>query len=133
MSTRSARLNVRIPEDDLAELEAIRERTGHQTVSDVVRDAIAAYVGDEAMSWNSDKITAMGPSALSDDVEMFIASGDASDVSQAVTLALTAWVEERKRYYLEGKDTIRRKIAEATDERDTRKGMSRVASRMKIQ
>jgi Arc/MetJ-type ribon-helix-helix transcriptional regulator len=133
MSTRSARLNVRIPEDDLAELEAIRERTGHQTVSDVVRDAIAAYVGDEAMSWNSDKITAMVPSALSDDVEMFIASGDASDVSQAVTLALTAWVEERKRYYLEGKDTIRRKIAEATDERDTRKGMSRVASRMKVQ
>jgi Arc/MetJ-type ribon-helix-helix transcriptional regulator len=133
MSTRSARLNVRIPEDDLAELEAIRERTGHQTVSDVVRDGIAAYVGDEAMSWNSDKITAMVPSALSDDVEMFIASGDASDVSHAETLALTAWVEERKRYYLEGKDTIRRKIAEATDERDTRKGMSRVASRMKVQ
>jgi metal-responsive CopG/Arc/MetJ family transcriptional regulator len=133
MSARSARLNVRIPEGDLAELEAIRERTGQQTVSDVVRDAIAAYVGDEAMSWNSDKITAMIPSVLADDVDMFIASGDASDISQAVTLALTTWVEERKRYYLEGKDTIRRKIAEATDERDTRKGMSRVASRMKIQ
>ena len=98
-----------------------------------MRDAIVAYVGDEAMSWNSDKITAMIPSALADDIDMFIASGDASDVSQAVTLALTAWVEERKRYYLEGKDAIRRKIAEATDERDTRKGMSRVASKMRIQ
>jgi metal-responsive CopG/Arc/MetJ family transcriptional regulator len=133
MSTRSARLNVRIPEDDLKELEAIRERTGQQTVSDVVRDAIAAYVGDEAMSWNSDKITAMIPSALVDDVDMFIASGDASDVSQAVTLALTTWVEERKRYYLEGKEAIRRKIAETMSERDTRKGMSRVASKMRIQ
>lgn len=133
MSARSARLNVRIPEDDLKELEAIRERTGQQTVSDVARDAIAAYVGDEAMSWNSEKITAMIPSALADDVDMFIASGDASDVSQAVTLALTKWVEERKRYYLEGKDAIRSKIAETTNERDTRKGMSRVASRMRIQ
>ena len=133
MSARSARLNVRIPEEDLKELEAIRERTGQQTVSDVVRDAIAAYVGDEAMSWNSDKITAMIPSALGDEVDMFIASGDASDVSQAVTLALTAWVEDRRRYYLEGKDAIRKKIAETTDERDTRKGMSRVASTMRIQ
>jgi len=132
MSARSARLNVRIPEDDLKELEAIRERTGQQTVSDVARDAIAAYVGDEAMSWNSDKITATIPSALADDVDMFIASGDASDVSQAVTLALTTWVEERKRYYLEGKDAIRSKIAETTNERDTRKGMSRVASNMRI-
>ncbi|MCJ2532937.1 MAG: ribbon-helix-helix domain-containing protein [Candidatus Thermoplasmatota archaeon] len=132
MSARSARLNVRIPEDDLKELEAIRERTGQQTVSDVARDAIAAYVGDEAMSWNSDKITATIPSALADDVDMFIASGDASDVSQAVTLALTTWVEERKRYYLEGKDAIRSKIAETTNERDTRKGMSRVASKMRI-
>ena len=126
-------MNVRIPEEDLKELEAIRERTGQQTVSDVVRDAIAAYVGDEAMSWNSDKITAMIPSALGDEVDMFIASGDASDVSQAVTLALTAWVEDRRRYYLEGKDAIRKKIAETTGERDTRKGMSRVASRMRIQ
>jgi len=133
MSARSARLNVRIPEDDLKELEAIRERTGQQTVSDVARDAIAAYVGDEAMSWNSDKITAMIPSALADDVDMFIASGDATDVSQAVTLALTTWVEEKKRYYLEGKDAIRSKIAETTNERDTRKGMSRVASKMRIQ
>ena len=133
MSARSARLNVRIPEDDLKELEAIRERTGQQTVSDVVRDAIAVYVGDEAMSWNSDKITAMIPSALVDDVDMFIASGDATDVSQAVTLVLTTWVEERKRYYLEGKEAIRRKIAETTNERDTRKGMSRVASKMRIQ
>ncbi len=133
MSARSARLNVRIPEDDLKELEAIRERSGQQTVSDVARDAIAAYVGDEAMSWNSDKITAMIPSALADDVDMFIASGDASDLSQAVTLALTTWVEERKRYYLEGKDAIRSKIAETTNERDTRKGMSRVASKMRIQ
>jgi metal-responsive CopG/Arc/MetJ family transcriptional regulator len=133
MSARSARLNVRIPEDDLRELEAIRERTGQQSVSDVARDAIAAYIGDEAMSWNSDKITAMVPSALAEEVEMFIASGDASDISQAVTLALTTWVEEKKRYYLEGKDTVRRKIAESLDERDTRKGMSRVASNLRIQ
>ena len=133
MSTRSARLNVRIPEEDLRELEAIRERTGHQTVSDVVRDAIAAYVGEEAMSWNSDKITALVPSALVEDVEMFISSGDASDMAQAVTLALTAWVEEKKRYYLEGKDAVRRKVAESVEERDTRKGMSRVASNMRVQ
>ncbi|HIH01276.1 TPA: ribbon-helix-helix protein, CopG family [Thermoplasmata archaeon] len=133
MSTRSARLNVRIPEEDLRELEAIRERSGHQTVSDVVRDAVTAYVGEEAMSWNSDKITATVPSALVEDVEMFIASGDASDMAQAVTLALTAWVEEKKRYYLEGKDAVRRKVAESVEERDTRKGMSRVASNMRVQ
>ena len=133
MSTRSARLNVRIPEEDLRELEAIRERTGHQTVSDVVRDAIAAYVGDEAMSWNSDKVTATVPSALLEDVDMFIASGDASDMAQAVTLALTAWVEEKKRYYLQGRDAVRRKVAESVEERDTRKGMSRVASNMRVQ
>ena len=114
-------------------MEAIRERTGHQTVSDVVRDAIAAYVGEEAMSWNSDKITALVPSALVEDVEMFISSGDASDMAQAVTLALTAWVEEKKRYYLEGKDAVRRKVAESVEERDTRKGMSRVASNMRVQ
>jgi Arc/MetJ-type ribon-helix-helix transcriptional regulator len=133
MSARSARLNVRIPEEDLRELEAIRERTGQQTVSDVVRDAIAAYVGDEGMSWNSDKITAMVPSALAEEVEMFVSSGDASDMAQAVTLALTAWVEEKRRYYLEGKEAVRRKIAESVEERDTRKGMSRIASNMRLQ
>jgi Arc/MetJ-type ribon-helix-helix transcriptional regulator len=133
MSARSARLNVRIPEEDLRELEAIRERTGQQTVSDVVRDAIAAYVGDEGMSWNSDKITAMVPSALAEEVEMFVSSGDASDMAQAVTLALTAWVEEKRRYYLEGKEAVRRKIAESIEERDTRKGMSRIASNMRLQ
>ena len=133
MSTRSARLNVRIPEEYLRELEAIRERTGQQTVSDVARDAIAAFVSDEATSWNSDKITAIVPSALADDVDMFIASGDASDVSQAVTLALTSWVEEKKRYYLEGRDTVRQKMAENVENRDTRKGMSRVASKMRVQ
>jgi metal-responsive CopG/Arc/MetJ family transcriptional regulator len=133
MSTRSARLNVRVPEEDLRELEAIRERTGQSSVSDVVRDAIACYLEEESTSWNSEKVTAMVPAALAEDMEMFIASGDSSDVSQAITLALTAWVEERKRYYLEGKETVRRKIAEAAMERDTRKGMSRVASRMRIQ
>ena len=133
MSGRSARLNVRLPEEDLRELEAIRERTGHSSVSDVVRDAIACYLDEESTSWNSEKVAAIVPAALAEDAEMFVASGDATDISQAVTLALTAWVEERKRYYLEGKEAVRRKIAEATEERDTRKGMSRIASRMKIQ
>ena len=133
MSARSARLNVRIPEEDLRELEAIRERTGQSSVSDVVRDAIACYLEEESSTWNSEKVTAMVPAALAEDLEMFIASGDASDVSQAMTLALTAWVEERKRYHLEGKELVRRKIMEAAEERDTRKGMSRVASRMRLQ
>ena len=47
MTTKSARLNIRLPEDDLRELEAIRERTGLQSVSDVVREAIQAYLHDE--------------------------------------------------------------------------------------
>jgi Arc/MetJ-type ribon-helix-helix transcriptional regulator len=133
MSARSARLNVRVPQEDLLELEAIRERAGHGSVSDVVRDAIACYLGEEASSWNSETVKATIPAALAEDLEMFIASGDASDLSQAVTLALTAWVEDRKRYYLEGKEAVRRKIAEAAEDRDTRKGMARVASRMKTQ
>ena len=132
MSSKSARLNVRVPQEDLLELEAIRERTGQSSVSDVVRDAIACYLEEEASSWNSETIKAIVPAALAEDLEMFIASGDATDMSQAVTLALTAWVEDRKRYYLEGKDAVRRKITEAMQERDTRKGMARVASRMKV-
>lgn len=133
MSARSARLNVRVPHEDLLELEAVRERTGQGSVSDVVRDAIVCYLEEEASGWNSETIRATIPAALAEDLEMFIASGDASDLSQAVTLALTAWVDERKRYYLEGKDAVRRRIAEAAEDRDTRKGMARVASRMKIQ
>ena len=133
MTTRSARLNIRLPEKDLQELEAIRERTGHQSVSDVAREAIDAYLHDEESSWNSEKLKAIVPNALMEDVEMFIASGDATDISQAVTLALAGWVAERKNYYLEGKEVLRQKIREAVDERATRKGMARSASRMRIQ
>jgi len=132
MTTRSARLNIRLPEEDLRELEAIRERAGLESISDVVRQAIAGYLSDESSTWNSDRISATVPSALAEDVEMFVASGDASDISQAVTLALTTWVEEKRRYYLEGRDKVREKVAEAVDERGTRKGMARTASRMNI-
>ncbi|UCE91787.1 MAG: hypothetical protein JSV90_01140 [Methanobacteriota archaeon] len=133
MSARSARLNVRIPQEDLLELEAVRERNGQGSVSDVVRDAIVCYLEEEATSWNSETVKATIPAALAEDLEMFIASGDATDVSEAVTLALTAWTDEKKRYYLEGKEAIRRKVADAAEDRDTRRGMARVASRMKIQ
>jgi metal-responsive CopG/Arc/MetJ family transcriptional regulator len=133
MTTRTARLNIRLPESDLRELESIRERNGLQSLSDVVREALQDYLGDEAATWNSEKIQAIVPAALMEDLEMFIASGDASDISQAVTLALTAWVEERKRYYLEGKEVLRQKVAEAAEERGTRKGMARTAARMRIQ
>jgi len=133
MTTKSARLNIRLPEDDLQELEAIRERTGLQSVSDVVREAIGAYLHDEVATWNSEKIKAIVPMALLEDVEMFIASGDATDISQAVTLALAGWIEEKKRYYLEGKETLRQKVSESVEERGMRKGMARTASRMRIQ
>jgi metal-responsive CopG/Arc/MetJ family transcriptional regulator len=133
MSTKTQRLNVRLPEDDLRELEAIRQRNGLQTVSDVVREALTTYLDEESATWNSEKVTTIIPAALMEDVEMFIASGDASDVSQAITLALTGWVEDRKRYYLEGKELVRQKVAEAVEERGTRKGMARTASRMRIQ
>ncbi len=131
--TRTARLNVRLPEQDLRELEAIRERTGLQSLSDVIRQAIQVYLHDEAATWNAEKIKAIVPAALAEDVEMFVASGDATDISQAVTLALSGWVEERKQYYLEGKEAIKHKVKEAVDERSTRKGMARTASRMRIQ
>ncbi|MBU1157976.1 MAG: ribbon-helix-helix domain-containing protein [Candidatus Thermoplasmatota archaeon] len=130
MTTKTARINVRVPDDDLRELEAIRERTGLQSVSDVVREAISAYLHDEAVTWNSEKVTAIVPSALAEDVEMFIASGDATDISQAVTVALAGWVDDRKQYYLEGRELLRQKIAEAMDERSTKKGMDRTADRM---
>ncbi len=133
MTEKSARLNIRLPDEDLRELEAIRERTGLQSVSDVVREAIAGYLHEEEATWNSEKVSAIVPSAIMEDVEMFIASGDASDVSQAVTIALAGWVEEKKRYYLEGKETVRRKVAEAMEERATRRGMARSASRMRVQ
>jgi len=133
MTTKTARLNIRLPEKDLRELEALRERTGHHSVSDLVREAIDSYLYDEAATWNSEKVKAIVPSALVDETQMFIASGEASDISQAITLALTGWVEEKKRYYFEGKETLRQRIAEAVDERDTRKGMARTASRMRVQ
>ncbi len=133
MTEKSARLNIRLPEEDLRELEAIRERTGLQSISDVVRDALAVYLHEEEATWNSEKISAIVPSALVEDVEMFIAGGDASDISQAITLALAGWVEEKKRYYLEGKELLRQKVADATEERATRKGMARSASRMRVQ
>ena len=133
MTTKSARLNIRLPEDDLRELEAIRERTGLQSVSDVVREAIQAYLHEEISTWNADKISATQPAALMEDVEMFIASGDATDISQAATLALAGWVEEKKRYYLEGKEALRQKVSEAVEERGTKKGMGRTAARMRVQ
>lgn len=133
MTTKSARLNIRLPEDDLRELEAIRERTGLQSVSDVVREAIQAYLHDEISTWNADKISATLPAALMEDVEMFIASGDATDISQAATLALAGWVEEKKRYYLEGKEALRQKVSEAVEERGAKKGMGRTAARMRVQ
>lgn len=133
MTTKSARLNIRLPEDDLRELEAIRERTGLQSVSDVVREAIQAYLHDEISTWNADKISATLPAALMEDVELFIASGDATDISQAATLALAGWVEEKKRYYLEGKEALRQKVSEAVEERGTKKGMGRTAARMRVQ
>jgi metal-responsive CopG/Arc/MetJ family transcriptional regulator len=133
MTTKSARLNIRLPEDDLRELEAIRERAGVQSVSDVVREAIQAYLHDEVATWNAERISTILPAALMEDVGMLIASGDATDISQAVTLALAGWVEEKKRYYLEGKETLRQRIAEAVEERGTKKGMDRTAARMRVQ
>jgi len=133
MTTKSARLNIRLPEKELQELEAIRERTGLQSISDVAREAIETYVRDEASTWNAEVIKARVPSAIMEDVEMFIASGDAADISQAVTMALSGWAEERKKYYLEGKELLRQKIAEAVEDRGTRKGMARTASRMRVQ
>src|SRR5512136_2458690 len=133
MTTKTARLNIRLPDEDLRELEAIRERTGSQSLSDVVREALHGYLHDEIATWNGEKIQAIVPAALAEDVEMFIASGDATDISQAVTLALAGWVEEKKRYYLEGKEELRQKVSEAVEERSTRKGMGRTASRMRIQ
>ena len=133
MTTKTARINVRLPEEDLRELEAIRERNGLTSVSDVFRDAVQSYLHEEASTWNSDKVSALVPSALMEDVEMFIASGDATDISQAVAFALAGWVEDRKRYYLEGKDLLRRKVSEAVEERGTRKGMGRAAARMRVQ
>lgn len=133
MNNKSARLNIRLPDEDLRELEAIRERTGLQTVSDVVRQAIGSYLHDEAATWNAEKISAIVPAALMHDVEMFVGSGEAADVSQAVTLALTGWVEDKKRYYMEGKEALRQKVSQVVDERETRKGMARTASRMRIQ
>lgn len=102
-------------------------------MSDVVREAIQTFVRDEASTWNADVVKATVPAAIMEDVEMFISSGDATDISQAVTLALAGWAEERKKYYLEGKELVRQKIAEAVEERDTRKGMARAASRMRVQ
>ncbi|OGS43734.1 MAG: hypothetical protein A3K76_04815 [Euryarchaeota archaeon RBG_13_57_23] len=133
MTYKSARLNIRLPEEDLQELEGIRERTGLQTVSDVVRQAIESFLHDEVATWNAEKISAIVPAALMEDVEMFVGSGDAADVSQAVTLALTGWVEDRKRYYMEGREALRQKVSQAIDERDARKGMARTASRMRVQ
>jgi len=133
MTTKTERLNFRLPEDDLRELEAIRERAGLSTVSDVIRAAITSYLDDEGATWNSDKVSTVVPSALMEDVEMFIGAGEASDIPQAVTLALMGWVEEKKRYYLEGRDALRQKVAEAVEERGTRKGMARTATRMRIQ
>lgn len=133
MSTQTARINVRLPEEDLRELEAIRERAGLQTVSDVVRQAIAAYLHDETQTWNSTKVSTLVPNALMEDVEMFIESGDASDMSQAVTMALSGWVEEKKRYYLEGREALRQKVTQAVEERSTRRGMGRAADQMRIQ
>lgn len=133
MTTKTARINVRLPEEDLMELEAIRERNGLKSISDVFREAVKVYLDDEAGTWNSDKVSALVPSALVEDVEMFVASGDATDISQAVTIALAGWVEDRKRYYLDGRDLLRQKVAEAAEERGTRKGMTRTASRMRTQ
>ena len=133
MTTKTARINVRLPEEALRELEAIRERNGLTSVSDVFREAVQTYLHDEAGTWNSDKVSALVPTALMEDVGMFIASGDATDISQAVTLALAGWVEERKRYYLEGKDLLRQKVSEAVEERSAKKGMGRAADRMRVQ
>jgi Arc/MetJ-type ribon-helix-helix transcriptional regulator len=132
MTNRTARLNIRLPENDLRELEMIRERTGHESLSDVVRDAISEYLEYEASTWNSSVVKSVVPRALLEDIEALIAGGDASDVSQAVTMALTAWVEEKRRYYTEGRELFRRKLAEAVEERGTRDGMTRSAARMRV-
>ena len=81
--TRTARLNIRLPEEDLRELEAIRERTGQQSLSDVIREAICTYLHEEAATWNAEKIKAIVPAALAEDVELFVASGDARQDSGA--------------------------------------------------
>jgi hypothetical protein len=108
------------------------ERNGMRSISDVFREAISSYLDDESATWNSEKVKAIVPSSLMGDVEMFIASGDATDISQAITLALAGWVEDRKRYYLEGKEQLRQKVAQAVEDRVTRKGMARDASKMRI-
>jgi len=130
MGARTARLNLRLPEDELAELEAISQRKGFKTISEAARDALDQYFETEAAAWNAERLPVTLPRALVEQASLFVSSGDAVDLEQAIALALAEWCEARRRYYLEGREELRRKVSEAAEERAADHTVAEKARRM---
>lgn len=117
MGARTARLNLRLPPEELAELTAITERKGFRTLSEAAREALDQYLETEAASWNAERVSVTLPRSLVEQASWYISSGDALDLEQALTMALTEWCAARQHYYLAGREELRSKVTEAAEER----------------
>lgn len=116
MVAKASRLNLRVPSEVLEDLEEISERKGFGTISDVVRDALERYADDEVDSWNSGVVKVKIPNKTLEALEALVMAGYATDMSQAINIALNDWVKATREYHLEGRDAFRNKLLEDVEE-----------------
>lgn len=129
MAAKASRLNLRVPSDILDDLEEISVRKGFGTISDVVRDALEKYADDEADSWNSGVVKVKVPNRTLETLEALVMAGYATDMSQAINVAIDHWVKETREYHLGGRDVFRSKVLETMEEKATSERMKSAQKR----
>lgn len=130
MSSKSARLNMRVSDETVRILEEIMERRGLGSISNVMREALERYIDDEGDAWNSGIVKVKIPKMMLEDLEDLIMAGDATDIQQAVNFALREYIETRKQYLLLGRDALRKKVSEVLSERVAKEKMKSAAQEM---
>ena len=117
MAAKASRLNLRVPDEIIDDLEEISARKGFVTISDVVRDALEKYADDEGDSWNSGTVKVKIPNATLEALEALLMAGYATDMTMAINFALSKWVDEKRHDLLEGRDALRMKVLETVEEK----------------
>lgn len=100
------RIDLRIEPDILDDLESIAKINGVDGRSAAIREAIYFYIEHMKNNWNSDSLSVSIPKRMMDQLDLFIRNGDATDVDQAIVLALTDWCAKKEKYYLSGRSRL---------------------------
>jgi predicted DNA-binding protein len=106
------RVDVRVEQELLEELDTISERLGVESRSAIIREAIATFVLDNKDGWNSTGIKVNLPNRMAERLQTHIMNGDASDAENAIVLALDFWLRDLEDYHMNRRATMEKIVRE---------------------